>query len=755
LKESEEKYRALVENSLQGLSIIQDDRFVFCNNALAAMTGYSIEELMAFPHSIDLVHPEDRATIYKRRQDRIEGKPVPSPHVHRIIKKDGSIRWMEVIASIIALNGRPATQVVNMDITERRETEIALQKSEERFRSLLETTNDWVWEINSDGVYTYVSPKVTDLLGYSPEEVIGKEPYDFMSKDEAARVTASLKEAVKSRQPFSGLQNINRHKDGREIVLETNGAPHVDPYGNPLYHGISRDITYRKRVEEELRESREYLAQIINQISDPIFVKNSEHNYVLVNDALCTFEGRSREQLLGHASFDDLPENLAASLFEREAEVFRTGQEGLSEDTITDRNGKNHTLLAKKSLLVDKKGNRQIVGVLRDITEHKHLEAQFMQAQKMEAIGVLAGGVAHDFNNLLNVINGYCELLLEDLAEDNPMHKDILQISQAGTRAKSLTSQLLAFSRNQILQPAILDLNDIIDSTNLMLRRLIPEDIDLVIIAQPGLGLIYADPGQIQQVLMNLIVNARDAMPQGGKLTIETANVEHDAGYIQGHPVVKVGPYTMLAISDNGVGMDEATQAHLFEPFFTTKEKGKGTGLGLSTVYGIVKQSNGFIWVYSEPGKGATFKIYFPRVEGNVSNIKEQPESEEKARGVETVLITEDESSVRNLVARILRERGYIVLEASNGQNALDIAREYTREIHLAITDIIMPGMNGRDLGSRLEAMRPGIKVLYVSGYTDNAIVHHGILDSGVAFLQKPFTVGGLTRKVREMLNPS
>jgi nitrogen-specific signal transduction histidine kinase/CheY-like chemotaxis protein len=393
--------------------------------------------------------------------------------------------------------------------------------------------------------------------------------------------------------------------------------------------------------------------------------------------------------------------------------------------------------------------------VLRDITEHKQLEAQFMQAQKMEAIGVLAGGVAHDFNNLLNVINGYCELVLEDLAKDNPIYNDIQQIGQAGTRAKSLTSQLLAFSRNQILQPVILDLNDIIDSTNLMLRRLIPEDIDLVIIAQPGLGLIYADPGQIQQILMNLIVNARDAMPQGGKLTIETANVDHDKGYVQSHPVVKVGSYAMLAISDNGVGMDETTKAHLFEPFFTTKGKGKGTGLGLSTVYGIVKQSNGFIWVYSEPGKGATFKIYFPRVEGNVSKLIEQTESEERIRGVETVLITEDESSVRNLVARILRERGYTVLEASNGQNALDIAREYTGEIHLAITDIIMPGMNGRDLGSRLETMRPDLKVLYVSGYTDNAIVHHGILDSGVAFLQKPFTVGDLTRKVREMLNPS
>jgi two-component system, cell cycle sensor histidine kinase and response regulator CckA len=589
--------------------------------------------------------------------------------------------------------------------------------------------------------YKEKRPLMIDLLADGAEEKI---PQLYAGKyekskllDGAYEVTGFFPEAGENGKWLHSTASAIKDSDGNII-----GAM-----------AIVEDITEKKRAEEELRETKEYLAQIINQISDPIFVKDNEHKYVLVNDALCAFEMRPREQLLGQGSFDELPKDLAAELMEREAEVFRTGKEGLSENTITDRKGKTHTLLEKKSLLVDKKGNRQIVGVLRDITEHKHLEAQFLQAQKMEAIGVLAGGVAHDFNNLLNVINGYSELVLEELPEDNPMHNDILQISQAGKRAKSLTSQLLAFGRKQILKPEILALNDAINSTHLMLCRLIPKNIELVMIAQPDLGLVYADPGQIQQVLMNLVVNACDAMPEGGKLTIETANVDYDEAYVRGHRAAKAGPYVMLAISDNGVGMDKETQARLFEPFFTTKGKGKGTGLGLSTVYGIVKQSEGFIWVYSEPGKGTTIKIYFPRAEGEMPKHQDEIKSEYKARGVETVLIAEDELSVRRLAARILRERGYTVLDASNGKEALDNAQRHDGEIHLVLTDVVMPVMGGKELVSRLASARPGIKALYVSGYTDNAIVHNGILDSDIAFLQKPFTVESLMHKVRKVMD--
>jgi CheY-like chemotaxis protein len=371
----------------------------------------------------------------------------------------------------------------------------------------------------------------------------------------------------------------------------------------------------------------------------------------------------------------------------------------------------------------------------------------------MEAVGVLAGGVAHDFNNLLTVINGYSDFLLKDLAHDDPRRDDLEQIKRAGQRATGLTSQLLAFSRKQVLQPRILDLNDAMLEASAILHRLIGEDIDLVTFPQPGLGLVKADPGQIQQIIMNLAVNARDAMPHGGKLTMETANADIDQKYVRRHPAGSVGRYVMLAISDNGMGMDAETQSHIFEPFFTTKGSQKGTGLGLSTVYGIVKQSDGLIWVYSELGRGATFKIYLPRVGGEVSEIESNGMEELSLQGNETVLVVEDEPSMRTLAARILRTQGYTTIEASNGEEALRIAQEFTGEIHLVLTDVIMPEMNGKTMASQLEAARPGIKVLFVSGYTNNAIVHHGVLNSNVAFLQKPFTAEALARKVRKVLD--
>jgi CheY-like chemotaxis protein len=339
------------------------------------------------------------------------------------------------------------------------------------------------------------------------------------------------------------------------------------------------------------------------------------------------------------------------------------------------------------------------------------------------------------------------------LAPDDPKREDLLQIEKAGQRAASLTSQLLSFSRKQMLQPELLDLNVAINDMNLMLRRLLGENIELIMSAQPNLGSVYADPGQIQQIVMNLAVNARDAMTRGGKLIIETSYVEVDESYIRSWPFMKKGSYIMIAVSDNGIGMDAATQARIFEPFFTTKEKGKGTGLGLSTVYGIVKQSNGFILVDSEMGKGTTFKVYFPCIDGEASKNTNQNDSLDAAQEDETILLVEDEDSVRALAHRILSERGYNVLEAADGVEALKRAQEFGGTIDLVLTDVVMPGISGTTLIARLGTMRPGIKSLYMSGYTDDSIINHGFLDSSVAFLQKPFTVQNLAQKVREVLS--
>ena len=381
-------------------------------------------------------------------------------------------------------------------------------------------------------------------------------------------------------------------------------------------------------------------------------------------------------------------------------------------------------------------------------------ETMFLQSQKMEAVGTLAGGVAHDFNNLLTTIIGNADLVLMELDKNNPSYESLNEIVKAGNSAASLTRQLLAFSRKQIVQPVVLNLNTVTANMDKMLQRTIGEDVALQTLLGPELGVVSADPGQIEQVIMNLAVNAKDAMPQGGKLTLETANVNLDENYFENHAVKSLpGPYVMLAVSDTGGGMDKATRARIFEPFFTTKDKGRGTGLGLATVYGIVKQSNGHIWAYSEPGCGTTFKVYLPRVQGDAALLPEEKAPKVKLTGSETVLVAEDDAALCKLIRNVLFSRGYHVLEAKNGQEALRIAEAHKGPIHLMISDVVMPRMSGRELAQRLHPLRPEMKVIYMSGYTDNAIVRHGVLDPQLVFMQKPFTPQALARKVREVLD--
>lgn len=522
--------------------------------------------------------------------------------------------------------------------------------------------------------------------------------------------------------------------------------------------GLEKEVAERKLADKALRDSEARYRLLFESNPFPMWVYDLETlSFLAINEAAVHCYGYSREEFLAMTIKHIRPPEDVPALLENVSKVLS----GRDEAGVWRHQKKDGQLIDVEitSYPLSFAGRRAELVLASDITMRKQTEEalrrseeQLRQAQKMEAVGKLAGGVAHDFNNLLTVINGHTSLSLRRLEQDDPLYHKLETVQAAGERAASLTRQLLAFSRKQIMQPKVLDLNHVIFETNKMLQRLIGEDIDLFIGLMPDLGKVKADPGQIEQVLMNLSVNARDAMPKGGKLTIETHNVYIDEEYSRRHVSVPPGRYVMLAVSDTGCGMDAATQGRIFEPFFTTKEVGRGTGLGLSTVYGIVKQSGGNIWVYSEVGRGTTFKIYLPCVDSPAEEIKASIETQAPA-GTETVLLVEDEEMVRNMTREILQESGYQVLEAQHGHEALAVAERYDGPIHLMLSDVVMPQMSGRELAEQLSPLRREMKVLYMSGYTDDAIVHHGVLDEGMAFIEKPFTPDSLTRKLREVLD--
>jgi PAS domain S-box-containing protein len=504
--------------------------------------------------------------------------------------------------------------------------------------------------------------------------------------------------------------------------------------------------TERKFAVEALTESEAHYRVLFERHPNPLWVYDHETAaFLAVNDAAVARYGYSRAEFLG-MTLDairapaDREQTLDPGSTEAGEWRHRTKDGAILEVDIAQ-----HTLTFA--------GRPAALAIARDITQRKTLEAQLLQSQKMEAVGLLAGGVAHDFNNLLTVILGSADLLLDRIGRDRPERDEVEEIRKAALWAADLTRQLLAFSRRQLLAPQVLDLNEIVANMDKILRRVIGADIDLRTVPNPHLGAVLADPGQFEQVVMNLALNARDAMPSGGKLTIETANVELDEAYARERPAAKPGHYAMLAVSDTGIGMDAETRARIFEPFFTTKPIGKGTGLGLATVYGIVKQSDGYIWVYSEPGCGTTFKIYLPQVAAAAAPAVRSSVPPVSVHGSETVLLVEDEAMVRNLVQKVLTANGYTVLVAANGRDAERVAAAHEGHIHLLMTDVVLPGLNGRQIAQLLIAARPGIRVLYLSGYTNNAIVHHGVLEPDFAFLQKPFAPAVLGRKVREVLD--
>jgi len=516
-----------------------------------------------------------------------------------------------------------------------------------------------------------------------------------------------------------------------------------------------------ERAEKALRESTERYRNILDNIEEGYYEVDLRGNFTFFSDSLCKILGYSREELMGMDYRKYMDKETAQMVYQTFNQVYTTGEpnRGVNWEVIR-KDGTKRIHESSVSLIKDAKGEPVwFRGIVRDVTERKKaeeekrsLEEQLRQSQKMEAIGRLAGGIAHDFNNFLTVMRGHSQLALMELKKGDRFKESFEAIENATTKSANLVRQLLAFSRRQVMEMIVLDLNTLLKDLEKMLRRIIGEDVELLTVSADDLGRVKADPGQIEQVVLNLVVNARDAMPSGGKLTIETANVELDETYVHSHVAVTPGRYVMLSVSDTGVGMTPEVKKQVFDPFFTTKKKGKGTGLGLATAYGIVKQSGGNIWIYSEPGQGATFKIYLPRVEEPLTEEREK-EVSGLFRGVGVILVVEDEEDVRKAVLGVFRKHGYSVLEAADEEDALLICQQYEDTIHLMVTDVVMPRISGPELAKRLVVFHPEMKVLYMSGYADEAIVHHGVLDKGVNYIQKPFTFAGLARKVREVLD--
>jgi two-component system, cell cycle sensor histidine kinase and response regulator CckA len=629
-----------------------------------------------------------------------------------------------------------------------------LAEREELFRLISENAADMIAVVDMDGQRIFNSDAYQKILGYSSEELKNSSSMDQIHPEDRERVKAAAAEARRT-GIGENLEYRIRHKDGTWIVLESTSSVIGDASGVPEKLVIvNRDITARKQASEALRLSEVSFRSVIENAPYGIYRAQASGKLLLVNPAL--------QKMLGYESQAELLRlNLTTEVYvdplerQRVNDLF-TNQKDFTEVQVDWKRKDGTPIKARCTGWFVKSatdGAAYFEVFAEDVTEKWLLERQLRMAQKMEAVGRLSGGIAHDFNNLLGVIIGYSQVLKRTLPPGTPFLEHAEEIEKAGQRAASLTRQLLAFSRQQVLAPAVLNINSLISEMEKMLPRLIGDDIEIVIALDPAVGRVKADHGQLEQVVMNLAVNARDAMPGGGKVVITTANAVLDEAWTRSHPGSKVGEFVMLSVADTGSGIDSETLAHIFEPFFTTKERGKGTGLGLATVYGVVKQSGGYVWVESALGKGTAFEIYLPRIEELISVPEPVAPVVEAFRGAETILLVEDADALRKLTHMLLEQHGYRVLVAANGAAALLLVEQKPERINLLLTDVIMPGLNGRALAGSLELLQPGLKILYMSGYTDDAIMDHGVLEAGTHLLHKPFSEENLIRKVREVLD--
>ncbi|MFZ0924190.1 MAG: PAS domain S-box protein [Candidatus Acidiferrales bacterium] len=785
-RQAEERFRSIFENAVEGIyQSTPDGRFISVNPAMGRMFGYASADEMIEAISdigsqfyLDSAHREE----FKRAMEKGDFVAGFETQVRR---RDGTKIWIsETSRAVRNVIGRVCYYEGTIeDVTSRKRAEAERQVSFEIIHAANVTDNlDALLHRIHEALSRVLYAENCFVALYDPVASIFSFPF-FADKYDSAFPPQSMDRSCTSYVFRKGEAMLIQQRVFDDLVaqgeVELVGTPSPSWLGVPLRTPSAtigvlvvqhyadenaythRDLEFltsvggqialaieRKRAETALRESEARLRVLVEQLPAVLWTTDTELRFTSSVGAGLSRLGLKPQETVGKSLYEYFQTD------DRSFVPIAAHRRALNGESVTFHvEWGSGSYACHAEPLRD--GNGVAVGVISmalDITDRKQLEAQLRQAQKMEAVGRLAGGIAHDFNNLLMVIQGYTELLLDRLGGEHPLRRNAEQIHDASQRAAGLTRQLLAFSRKQMLDPQVLNVQDVVSDMEKMLRRLIGEDIELVTMNTRELWWVRADRSQVEQVLLNLAVNSRDAMPNGGKLTIETANVELDSSYSR-QAVVEPGQYVMLAVSDTGTGMDASTQAHVFEPFFTTKEKGKGTGLGLATVYGIVKQSGGYIWVYSEAGKGATFKVYLPRVSGEDQAASKKVDAKVSKHGCETILLVEDEKGVRDLAREYLVQEGYHVLEAQNAEDALKLARTHAGEIQLLFTDVVMAGKSGRQLAEEMQKLRPGIRVLYMSGYTDEAIVHHGLLGRGMVLLQKPFTLNSLALKILETLD--
>ena len=745
---TKQMFQALVESAFDGYCIHVNGTIIEGNEKGAELFGYSRSELIG-RDILSMIAPEFREVVTTRIQTADE-----TPQYEMIgLRKDGSRFPLEVFVKNQPQNGQFRRVVVCRDITNRKLAEDVIKQSEKRFRALIENSSDGIALMKSDGTFEYLGPSNTRIAGYSNEEVVSHRFDEFLHPDDREHIFEIWKRTAESPNESFSAQCRYLHKDGTWHWLEfVNKNLLNDPAVGAIVSNY-RDITARKKAEAALQESEEKYRTLFEESRDVVFITTRSGQLLAINQAGVELFGySSKEEMMRTDIVRDYFINPEDRLvFER-----LMNEQGYVKDfehQLKKKNGEKLIVLETSTAVRNENGEVVLYrGIMRDVTKVKQLQEQLVQAQKMETIGQLAGGVAHDFNNILMAIMGYCELIKMRLPHEHPTLTHVEETMRAAERGASLTQQLLAFSRKQVLTPRLMNLNETLLGMKNLLKRLIGEDVDLVMNLEAGTALVKVDPSQIEQAIMNLAVNSRHAMPDGGKLTIATNAVELDENFVRSNFGSRGGPFIRLQIADTGLGMDRQTMSHMFEPFFTTKEKGKGTGLGLSTVYGIVKQSGGYITVESAPGIGTSFRIYLPRID---QSLQESPKSN-NVRAVSTnhtILLVDDDENVRNATSSSLQMKGFRVLAARDGKEALGIFQNFEGVIELLITDVVMPQMGGKELATQVLLQRPEVKVLFISGYSGAVVVREDLLAPGTAFLQKPVMIDVLVQKIHQLLS--